>query len=1288
LLIASFSLLATQCNLFDRELGDATLGTTSDTDVPLDSLAGGWNQPAASTYFEVFSTPQSILAGRKDHAIITAKVFDRNHNPLAGQVVRFASEVGSIQVRDTTDENGVATAKFSPIPANQDVPILVGAYIDDKWRFAGTTVNLKGVTIQIVASSLDTLIGKTIPLTVRLRDGNGEPVPTATIRLEGAAAAQGLSDGAGEFKTSVSLATPGTVRIKASALGAADSIAVGFFAGTEGSRSSNLNLYADPGRVAAAEGATSTITAILYDDRHNPVAGKTISFAATEGRISASSTTNDKGVATATFFSTPKNVEAEITATASLNDALKSATASLSLVGIDVNVQASKQDALLNDSVAIAIRVKDGLGKPLGDIPVTVSGANVSNGKTNGSGLLTVKVSSDKAQTTTITASALGASDTARVLFWKEIPKATDDLRTAIGNLRIFVTPSHLKASNTDQAQVRVVAFDNLNNPLSGREVRFTTQAGIISGLDSTDEAGVATATLRAVPFNTDTRVTATMSVEDSTLTVATKVTFEGLRIEILPAKANALLNEQVPVSLRVIDGSGSPVPDVTIQFSGNPGIGTTDGTGTLLTSLTSGTQKRVVLTADALGAADSGFVDFWNVLPGKEQPVDSIRNLRIFSSRTQLRADNSDMATITVILTKEGNNPATGDVIRFSSNLGIIGEKAIVDANGRATVTLHSVPVNGTCRVTALAEGRNLTASTELLFSGLELQLIPEKIDHRIGEDAIINAVLKDGSGNPIGGDKVDFILAGLSGATFNNGEPAYSVVLNPAGTVQIRVRSTSAGSVQIKGKSLNTADSVSLNFSNNTLSVTTDKSAIGINSGDSIRVTATYVNGSNQPVTNALIRFAASAGTLTGATATTDGAGKASVFIKSASFAGSATVQASAAAGTAQTQVQFLAAIAAKIVLQATPDNIVINGGSSTLRAEITDNKGNRVDGQEVTFRILTGPGGGETLPKPVALAQNGIALSQIFSGSVPSAYRGVTVEAKAGAVADTTKITFSGPARTITISRPEDDSVTVPEGGDLNATTFSFNVGAVVQDINGNPVADGTEVHFGAVVTGMAVVRRLNDGWTGLGTSGAGSVERKPRYKNFYQDIPFEDINNNKAWDPGIDLNLDGNPSVAVRGEDINGDGAFDWNANQHTYWYDFNNNGICDSGVPEEPNPFLVPLDSVYIFHDLNNDGVMNGSEVLNGGSCNDQPASRDFPFHFWETRRFLDDLPFTENDFAVVIPASAVTKGGIADVQISYPRQLAQRLFVTVNAEVNGIRDKDGERFVLPKVVGK
>jgi protocatechuate 3,4-dioxygenase beta subunit len=1279
-LCAGLSLFLFSCDVNDRSLGDAPIGPVSGIGTP--DTSGSWVRDSVSSNMRLYATPQALKAGNKARAIVTAQVFDANHNPLRNRVVAFAASLGTITAKDTTDADGIATAAYAGVPRNGEVRILASADVGDSIATVGTSLQLQGMTLSLAPLSPDTLIDQSVPVTVKLTDGDGEPVAAALVKLQGAAEAQGVTDGAGTFVTSVKSGKEAQVKLTASALGAVSDVTVGFWTTPPDSRSRTLLLFADPSRIAAANGETSKVKAILYDDGHNPVPGKRIAFTASHGLITPADTTDGNGVAEAVFQGLAQNADAVITASYQQGDTTRRASATITLAGLDIEVKPAKGEALLKDTVAVSIRVRDAQDRPLPDVQVTLTGALQSTLRTNASGIATATATSAAEKALVVSAYALGAKDSAKVVFLSSLPTSNTASNPTVGNLRIFVDKSTLLASNTDQTTVRVIAFDKFNNPLAGRPVRFTANQGIIDATDTTDSRGEASATYRAVPINADARVTASMTLEDSSLSVVSTITLSGLKIDVAPAASDALLNRTVPVLIKILDGAGNPVPDATLIYNGNPGQGTTDGEGVFRTAVTSGTQRRVTVTAKALGAVDSNYVDFWSVLPNRgDNTVGTIRKMRIFSSRSQLRADNSDFAVISVILTNENNNPAAGETVKFTSDLGIIGQTAVVDSAGRASVILRSAPVNGVCKVEATAVGRNLTASTEILFSGVSLQLTADRSDLKVDETAIVEAFLKDASGNPIAGDDVAFSVA--SPGKFDNGNTSYSTVLNPNGKALVRITSSASGKVRVKSAALNTADSLDLTFTNNSLKLAVSKASLAVGGKDSTLVSATYVDGSNQPVAGATIRFASNAGVIATATAVTDANGKAVTWLRSAVFSGTATVQADSPAGSAQIDVSFNPASAASIKLTVTADNIGVNGGVATLRALVSDAEGNVVSGEDVNFRLLKGPGGGESITKPVAQTQAGVAVSQLLAGSIPSGYRGAIVAASVGNLADTSKLTISGPAHIVTVSRPEDDSVPVGKGGNIDETTFEFFQGAVVQDINGNAVADGTEVHFSAVVTGLAVGRRILDHWDGLGSASATSV--KPIYKTVLTDIPFEDINNNLKYDPGIDLDLDGNPALLRRGEDRNGDGVFDWNPALHDTWFDLNGNGVCDPGVGENDT---VDVNGKTIFADLNADGIRNPSEILVDrgtiGMC-DEPAGGDYPYAGWEVRDYLPGMQFRGNDFAVAIEVSAVTKNGVAYARLRYPRQFARRLYVNVNAEANGVRDRDGERFLLPQI---
>ena len=854
------------------------------------------------------------------------------------------------------------------------------------------------------------------------------------------------------------------------------------------------------------------------------------------------------------------------------------------------------------------------------------------------------------------------------------------------GQLRLQVNPPILKANFEDQAEVKVLLYDDSHNPVVGKTVSFASTRGVIEGSSITDSNGTAQVQFTSEPVEADVWVVA--SIENSageTVTVGKTIRIAGLSLTLTPQAEDVLIHSQVSVAVELLDASGNPLSDQKVALTG--GISktlTTDGSGRANFSVTRSSQDSAVILATVLGVTVSKTIRFWTTVPeGSGSQVSAVRSMRIFASRSQLRADNSDQTTITVILMNERNNPASGDTVFFASNLGVIGALGIVDSTGRATVTLHSAPVVGKCTVRASANAESVKDSLTVDFTGLSLRLQSTVSGAPVDQFVEVEAELQDASDNAIGGDQIVFRA---EGGTFENGTGLFTTALDADGKAKARVTASDPGVVSVKATALNASDSIRVAFTRNNLTVTASKSYVTVGGMDSITLTANYVDATGSPLVGSIIAFYSNAGVVR-ATATTDAQGNASVVYKGPAFSGSGTVQVVAQSGSSSIVIEVRASIATAVKLSITPDNIGVNGGVAELVAEVTDAQGNLVTDQTVNFRILQGPGAGEAISKVTALTQNGIAKSALNAGSVPSSYQGVLVVADLGnGKADTSKLTISGLPEIVTVSRPEDDTVVVLGAGSRDESIFQYFVGAVVQDVNGNPVADGSVVHFSAYVSGMTVHTRYLVEWAGV--NGATELKAVLGYRNV--EVPFEDINNNLTMDPSIDLKLDFNNAVARRGDDANGDGVVDYDPNVHDFWMDFNGNGICDPGVGE-PRYDSVAYPSVYA--DLDRNGVLTRSELKvdhDGDGLCDLPASGDFRYWLWEMLPYWSgvNFDFDHNDFAVVIAVSAVTKDGVAKAALTYPRQLARRLMVSVGAESNGVRDRDGERFALPVIVGE
>ncbi len=866
------------------------------------------------------------------------------------------------------------------------------------------------------------------------------------------------------------------------------------------------------------------------------------------------------------------------------------------------------------------------------------------------------------------------------------------------GTMEIFVNPSDVPASSQKTAAVTVRLYNNLHNPIVGRTIFFAASHGLISASATTDSSGIATATFTSEPVNTEASIYAYLYEVDAkgdttTVIVGQTITISGINVQIIPTASHVLLNTVVPVTISVTDAEGNPVANKPVYLSGSV-IDTlsTLGNGNAVTSVTSSVLATVVITAESQGAFATESIVFDTSITGIIDTTTNLRSLRIFSSKSQLKADNTDFAIITAILINENNNPAVGDTVKFEisdkgdNQIGIIGEYGIIDSSGRTSVILRSAPVNGICKIYGYTPDQTLKDSTTVLFSGVSLQLTADPINLKTGEYSTVQALLTDASGYPIEGDMVTFFLSSTSTVgKFDNDSSMITVTLNTNGIAEAKVTSTSAQSLVVYAASLNCNDSTAIHFTNNILTLNASPTIISIGGSAFSTLTATYRYGNNQLVNGAWIDFYTNSGSLSADSAVTIN-GVATVRLYSAQFATVATVQAVAPNGSAETSVQFAAINAASIDLKTSPDNISINGGVATLTATVTDAKGNMVSGAPVNFKILQGPGGGESIDNPMVISKDGIARARIYAGSVPSQYRACKVSAYIGTTADTSKMTISGEPHIVTVARPQDDTVVVTEAGQIGPSTFKFNIGAVVQDVNGNDIADGMEVHFSAVISGLLVAKLRFCGWD----IGEFDVKAKTGYSPV--DVPFEDINHNFTMDNNIDLDLDDFPAIASRGDDKNGDGVMDYDINTWDFFWDFNLNGVCDVNYGEKS--YKDSATGITYFADLNRNGMLDTSELVvdhYGGTADgvcDLPPSGDFEHWRWEMRSYFQTLkmPFENNDYAVVIDASAVTKDGVAETSLTFPRQFAHRLFVTVNAEINGIRDGDGERFYLPVLV--
>ncbi len=308
----------------------------------------------------------------------------------------------------------------------------------------------------------------------------------------------------------------------------------------------------------------------------------------------------------------------------------------------------------------------------------------------------------------------------------------------------------------------------------------------------------------------------------------------------------------------------------------------------------------------------------------------------------------------------------------------------------------------------------------------------------------------------------------------------------------------------------------------------------------------------------------------------------------------------------------------------------------------------------------------------------------MATFSAGKTISFYRSVRLSAVALdingndtliiASSDTVGITVSGPASRISVGHD------TQKGTNVNDGTFGLPVSAVVTDVNGNFVADGTPVNFSVQPIGFTAYRK-----------GAVAIPSHPYYQvldSVPMFFPWTDYNNNGKLDHGEEPSHF-NRANPYRGEDRDGNGYI----NEGEWFDDIDGDGQWST----YPEPFRTititdsagnPGPGILVFADYNKNGRLDTVETFadaNGNGICDCAGTLDSNGILFEKRMFSNSQirrPFP-SEAAIGIKKEISTENGKSVNHITYVQSHGLVVSVRVSAEVNGIRSTDD--FLLPVV---
>jgi len=878
------------------------------------------------------------------------------------------------------------------------------------------------------------------------------------------------------------------------------------------------------------------------------------------------------------------------------------------------------------------------------------------------------------------------------------IPTPTDSGRVA--NIEVSSAPVSVLPSDT--AAVEMAFTDSATgNPLKGAKLNITStqfiilaasSAKVISA-DSLPDDGKFTFRIASTTTGTGTvnvRVTSGTKVRSKSITVLVTEKPVAPKIsETLPTKVPVKAN--TPVSFMVLDSiQEKPLANAVVTVSsvlytvldakGKDTLSTdttgSDGVAAFQVYTATNGGGAGTLTVRVKTAAGVSRTLTYTLATSEDSVRDRPRKMVFTALRSSLRADGTDSTELRVLVKDDNNNPLPGEKIRFTATGGVVRAESSTDEWGMASTILRSERVNKTVVVTATLEKTGATAQQVVAFDGVNIVINPAK---RVLMTNNLNAILfelRDGSNVPISGDSMEIVAKGATNGFNGDGKDSLLVVTDTKGQYKANIISDKAQTIIIVARALGSKSEDTVYYTSDVMSLSASKDAINGDGLDQATITATLKRGDNSAITNAQIKWTTTFGDFNSSPFTqTDGNGQSSIVLRSPRGSGLAVINVEAkdptgklsASGNITVAVKALKV--ARLTIQVSPDNIPVKVGETQLTATAYDSAGNYMTGVLVGFRMVKGAGGGdETISPPVDYTKSGQAQSVFKAGGVISLYRGVKLAAVALditgtdtsviASSDTVGLTVSGPPHRVSVG------VNILKGENPNDGTFALPTAAVVTDVNGNLVADGTPVNFSTTPIGAF--------YSGISWNPAVDPPYYSLTDTVWYFLPWTDYNNNSKLDAD-EASSRFNASRPSRGEDQDGNGII----LASEPFTDINHNGIWDS-VNAEPTVQVPKNDTTggHYFVDFNGNGIQDTSEPfsdLNHDGICECSGKRNANGDLYESNFFgsAANHPFP-GEASVGIPRQVTTAAGKAATKITYVQSMARLVRVRITAEANGV----------------
>jgi hypothetical protein len=458
-----------------------------------------------------------------------------------------------------------------------------------------------------------------------------------------------------------------------------------------------------------------------------------------------------------------------------------------------------------------------------------------------------------------------------------------------------------------------------------------------------------------------------------------------------------------VTATITALDANRNAVSGAAIAVSADSGAvltvqGTlgsvTDTSGRLVAAVGIGadrTNRDITVSAAANGITATAVLKVINSTTGTTPTA-----IEIVAGSTSI-GTGGDAVTVRAFVKDSNNNALPNVPVNFSATTGILsGASAATDATGAATASISAGADKSNRQAVITVSAGTVTNVLTLPITGTRLTLSGPSSLIR-GVTTNFDVVVTDSRSNVVSN-----VAIAATSALGNAVVAPAGQNTNASGQVRYAYTATTAGTdtLVFSGAGASVSPSPSLVISGQTFSFISPapSTAVPVNTPAAVRVRLEGVT----PLSGNMIDFAATGGTLSAASASTDTNGEATVSLSSSS-AGPVTVQATVRGTSTSTTLPLVivATVPARLVLQVTPTAVAPNIGTSTANqvqvgAKVTDVSGNPVQGQVVNFSRVVDPSGGNLLQASATTDSSGQATVAYRPGSESTANNGVVLSA----------------------------------------------------------------------------------------------------------------------------------------------------------------------------------------------------------------------------------------------------------------------------------------------------